>query len=110
MSVPLVSQLWNTAMKQDAHESDFTTKCPTCERSQRLDETSVERTEQHDVTYSCMFGCGPILMVSVPGVAAWQGRGYRLGDWVVRNPTDLFFQPPGAHVPVKLPASPTALD
>jgi hypothetical protein len=108
--VSLVSQLWQVEMKQDARERDFTTTCPTCERSQRLDGASVDQTDPHEVVYSCRFGCGPVLIVSAPGTAPWEGRGYRMGDWVVRNPTDLFFQPSGAQVPVKLPASPAAFD
>ncbi len=56
-------------------------------------------------------GCQPIVIVGSPGDTAWEGRGYRLGEHVIRNATDLVcVMPltPGAPI-IKIPRSPAAL-
>ncbi len=51
-----------------------------------------------------------MLIVSTPGTVPWEGRGYRLGDWMIRNPTDLYYKGRTMGGAVLWPASPHALD
>jgi hypothetical protein len=91
-------------------ESDCWTSCPTCGQVQAASLAGVDRSESLVTTYICTKGCGPILIISTPGVVPWEGRGYRVGDWMIRNPTDLFFRPRGAERDVLIPASLAALE
>ena len=84
-------------------ETELFTTCPSCGVVQALAEATVEAGEDSDTVYRCRQGCGPILIVSLHSDVPWEGRGYRTGDWVLRNPRDLFVQP------VVMPASPFAL-
>ena len=91
-------------------DSDVTTTCPACSLQQALNEARVTDSD-HDLQsrYHCA-GCDKtILIVSTPGVIPWNGRGYRLGDLALRNPSDLYIQQAGMVVAVKLDASPHAL-
>ncbi len=95
------------ALPADRH---IRTSCPTCDHAQTLAEADVMRSEEGTV-YRCTNGCQPIVVVGSPGDAAWQGRGYRLGDHVIRNARDLdcvFPLSPGSPL-LKIPASPAAL-
>ena len=112
-SVPLVSDVFNRnmSMQRDVRERDFRTSCPTCRSDQRLDQATVDRADDDpEVVYVCRKGCGPILIVGTPGTTPWPGRGYRIRDWVIRNPTKLVLQSPGMTVPVVMDASLHALE
>src|SRR5215204_2980810 len=86
------------------------TTCPRCEARQALRDATVEAKEELETVYRC-HACGAVLLiVSTPGVVPWQGRGYRLGDWMLRNPTDLYMFSTGRVGGVRIPASPHALD
>ena len=89
-------------------DSAITTSCPTCKTTQGLNECSIKRDE-HDTIYVCRNGCQPLVVVGRPGDSPWPGRGYRLGEHVVRNANDLVLRVDGATVPVLIPASPAAL-
>ncbi|HET7508684.1 MAG TPA: hypothetical protein VFJ65_00405 [Solirubrobacterales bacterium] len=96
---------------QPIQDSDYRTTCPICGTEQSLDQAGVSDDESgFNTTYDCTSGCGPILIVS-----DWseqnpqEGAGYRIGDWVVRNPRDLFFFQTGLSKQVVFPASPAAL-
>lgn len=95
------------ALPGDRH---ITTSCPTCDESQTLAEAEVTRNDDRTV-YVCKNGCQPIVIVGLPGDTAWEGRGYRLGDHVIRNAADLdcvIPLSPGAPI-IKIPRSPAAL-
>jgi hypothetical protein len=87
-------------------DAEMHTSCPTCGETQHLSETEVRR-DVHDTVYLCRNGCQIIVVVSEPGDSPWPGRGYRLGDHVIRNAADLFL-PVGMNK-VLIPASPAAL-
>jgi len=96
---------------QPIQDSHYRTKCLTCGAAQSLDQARVSDDESgFNTTYICKSGCGPILIIS-----DWternpqEGAGYRIGNWVVRNPSDLFFIQPGLSSPVLFPASSAAL-
>lgn len=50
------------------------------------------KLDEDETVYLCKNGCVPIVVIGRPGVVAWPGRGYRLGDHVVRNVRDLVVQ------------------
>jgi hypothetical protein len=112
--MPLVSEVLNVKATEGhppAKESEFWTSCPGCGVTMRLHRAVVDTTPM-EVTYACANqDCRrALLVVSTPGVIEWEGRGYRVGEWMIRNTQDLFYLPLGAAVPVKFPASPQALD
>ena len=95
------------ALPADRHVN---TSCPTCGESQTLAEAEVTRGGEGTI-YVCKNGCQPIVIVGSPGDTAWEGRGYRLGEHVIRNASDLdCVMPltPGAPI-IKIPRSPAAL-
>lgn len=88
------------------------TSCPTCGAEQALSEGRF--SENDETVYTCKNGCQPILIIGAPGNRPWTGRGYRMGNFVVRNPSDLDVPVLGhdgnpLEVAVRLPASPAAL-
>ena len=89
-------------------DADFTTQCPTCSSAQRASESPIS-LDGDDTVYTCRNGCQPIVVVSRPGLVAWAGRGYRIGDRVIRNAADLLFQGPNMAAAVLIPASRAAL-
>jgi uncharacterized protein DUF6602 len=91
-----------------ANDSEMTTTCPACGTSQTLAEATVARVADETV-YTCRNGCQSIVIVGVPEDVPWEGRGYRLGDRVIRNVADLYMPVVGSPGGVVLPASPAAL-
>ncbi len=85
--------------------------CPTCKTTQRLSQARL-REEDEQTVYTCRRGCQIVLVVSRPDPSGkpWPGRGYRLGDWVIRNATDLKVHIPGKIGGLLFPASPATLD
>ncbi len=104
--MPLASEV----LPGNVKESEIQTTCPVCQTKQRLHKATVDQSDPLETTYRCRSGCGPILIVSTPGVVPWEGRGYRLNDWMLRNPTDVTMHPLTATGVVLIPASPHALD
>ena len=89
-------------------DADMTTDCPTCGDSQLLSQAKIT-LDNDDTIYDCKNGCQPIVVVSRPGLVAWPGRGYRLGDYVVRNAGNIQISIDKAKPKVLIPASPAAL-
>ena len=113
--MPLVSEVLNvkaTADQAPALEHEMWTDCHLCNTTIRLGKARVDQTDPWETIYRCPDdGCGAtILIVSTPGVVEWEGRGYRLDDWVIRNPSDLYYRPRGAQTSVKFSARIHALD
>lgn len=94
--------------KPTPRDSDFSTECPTCSIRQLASEATIS-LDGSDTVYACKNGCQPIIVVSRPGLLAWPGRGYRLGDYVVRNAADLFLKTDDMAEAVLVPASKAAL-
>lgn len=69
-------------------DSDMRTKCPACASEQLLSEAPLSLNGDETV-YTCKHGCQPLVIVGRPGIVAWPGRGYRLGDHVIRNVRDV---------------------
>ncbi len=90
---------------QEVKDAMITTNCPTCGEEQLLSEASISLMGDETV-YECKNGCQIIAVVSRPGIEAWQGRGYRLNDYVVRNARDMVLN---IGRGVLMPASPAAL-
>jgi hypothetical protein len=109
--MPLASEAM-ADLRPPPKETDLETTCPACGTTQRLDEATLETAEDKlETVYRCRTGDGAaILVVSTPGAVPWEGRGYRLGNWVIRNPSDLYIHISHAPPPVHMPASPHALD
>ena len=95
-------------LKPPPADDQVTTSCRTCGTAQKLTECEVRR-DGSDTVYLCRNGCQVLVVVSAPGDSPWPGRGYRLGDHVIRNASDLFLAVPGATAQVLIPASPAAL-
>jgi hypothetical protein len=89
-------------------DADIRTICPACNTSQRLSEAPLS-IDGEETCYTCKNGCQPIVVVGKPGLTAWEGRGYRLGDFVIRNVRDLMVQTEDVAVPMVLPARTAAL-
>lgn len=87
-------------------DAEMHTFCPTCHHDQRLADADVRRDGEETV-YICKNGCQVIVVVGSPGSSPWPGRGFRVGDYVIRNASDLLL-PIGIKA-VKIPASPAAL-
>jgi predicted RNA-binding Zn-ribbon protein involved in translation (DUF1610 family) len=89
-------------------ERDITTSCPSCGQEQSLRDAQVDDDDVWETRYSCRRCHQTILLIGTPGVVPWKGRGYRLGEWVLRNPSEL-----DIHLRtgvIRLSASPHALD
>lgn len=102
----IVSQLKAPAGARLPTDKEIYTSCPTCGTRQTLSEASLSRVSRETI-YTCVNGCQTIVVVGEPGDAPWEGRGYRLGPHVIRNPQDLYL-PIGFSL-VLIPASNAAL-
>jgi hypothetical protein len=89
-------------------DTDFTTACPTCSAQQTLAQARMS-LDDSDTVYSCKNGCQAIVVIGRPGLAAWPGRGYRLGDYVIRNARDIVLKTEAMPAAVLIPASKAAL-
>ena len=89
-------------------DKDMTTECPACGVKQLLSEASLSLDEDNTI-YTCKNGCQPIVVVSRPGLVAWPGRGYRLGEHVVRNTRDIYVKTEDMKVPIVINESKAAL-
>jgi|GEM_PF-3157580 len=92
-------------------DAEMETQCPTCGTAQFLSEAAVRRSGT-DTVYHCKKGCQAITVVSNPETTEWPGRGYRVGDYVIRNAAALLLPMMTEHGPTKtvtFPASPAAL-
>jgi hypothetical protein len=89
-------------------DSEFVTTCPTCGTEQTLAEAIGSR-EGTETVYECRNGCQRIVVVGEPGQNPWQGRGYRMGPYVIRNASDLVAVVPHTGARLLIPASPAAL-
>jgi len=89
-------------------DAEMYTSCPTCGQEQTLQEAELSRKGEETI-YTCKNGCQPIVIVGKPGTKPWEGRGYRLGDYVIRNAQDIFLPIIGKGTGIKIPASPAAL-
>jgi hypothetical protein len=95
-------------LKPPPADDQVTTSCRTCGTKQKLTECELRR-DGADTVYICRNGCQSLVVVSAPGDSPWPGRGYRLGDHVIRNAGDLLLAIPGTVNRVLIPASPAAL-
>lgn len=93
---------------QKVRDSMIETSCPTCKTTQLLSEAPI-KLKGDETTYECKNGCQVILVVGRPRAQAWQGRGYRLKDYVIRNARDLFLKVNPNGPAVLIPESPSAL-
>jgi hypothetical protein len=89
------------------------TTCPTCAEEQTLAEADFFEGEEESA-YMCRNQCQPILIIGAPGLIPWPGRGYRIQNFTLRNPADLYLwllNQQGRRLPnpVLFPASPAAL-
>jgi hypothetical protein len=89
-------------------DSDMRTSCLACGTEQLLSEGLLS-LEEGETIYSCKNGCQPVMVVGRPGVVAWPGRGFRLGDHVVRNVRDIIVKTEEMGVALLLPAGNSAL-
>ncbi len=71
-------------------EGSVWTTCPSCGRTQRLDEVPVKETSVQ-VIYGCADGCGPILTMTFAPMDPTPALHMR--DWAVENPSALFCRP-----------------
>jgi hypothetical protein len=98
-----------SVLKPPPTDEEVVTKCPQCKSTQTLEDCP--RSDRASETiYECQNGCQVLVIVSKPGLVPWPGRGYRVGDWVIRNVADLVLSVKGSSARVLIPASPAALD
>jgi hypothetical protein len=90
-------------------DTELTTNCPECRSTQTLEDCS-RRERDGETLYECTNGCQVLVIVSKPGLVPWPGRGYRVGEWVIRNVADLVVTVKGSSRKVLIPASPAALE
>jgi hypothetical protein len=99
-------------------DAEMRTSCPSCNHHQSLADATLRRGDEYS-EYVCVNGCQVILIIGRPGESPWEGRGYRLGDYVIRNAKDVIvpiipvdFIDPGGISALKgivINASPAAL-
>jgi len=89
-------------------DKDMTTECPACGEQQLLTEACLSLDED-DTIYTCKNGRQPIVVVSRPGIVVWPGRGYRLGEHVIRNTRDIYVKTEDMGVPMVIIESKAAL-
>ncbi|WP_447786460.1 hypothetical protein [Stenotrophomonas bentonitica] len=77
-------------------DGDVESTCPSCRTAQRLSAETMHR-DGHDTCYRCINGCQDIVRIGAPEGEAWEGRGYRLGDYVLRNAGDTLIHFPGGR-------------
>ena len=65
-------------------DSMFRTSCPTCGTVQTLGESPI-KLHGSETVYECKNGCQNIAVIGKPRPEAWMGRGFRIGDFVLRN-------------------------
>lgn len=94
--------------KEPIRDKHMTTDCPACGEKQTLDMASVS-LDKDETVYTCKNGCQPIVVVGRPGIVSWPGRGYRLGDHVIRNVRDIYVKTKDMAVPMVLDARQAAL-
>lgn len=84
-------------------DAEIEADCDACGKPINLGACRTTSTDA-GLLYRCKSCPETILIVSafVEGTAAWPGRGYRLGPWVLRNISELRFRG------VSIPASPNA--
>ena len=82
--------------------------CRTCGTSQFLSECEVKH-DGNDTVYNCKNGCQQLVVISAPGDSPRTGRGYRFGNHVIRNASDLLLRVAGSANKVLIPALPAAL-
>jgi len=104
----LVGNVTTSAGNRLPTDAEVRTSCPTCRAEQTLVQARIRRDGEETV-YHCRNGCQPIVVVGLPGESAWPGRGYRLGDNVIRNAADLHVPIVGTGKEVLIPASQAAL-
>jgi len=93
---------------QKVKDSMMETSCPSCGEQQLLSEARIHLVGD-ETAYECKNGCQIIAVVGKPGTEAWQGRGYRLKDYVIRNTRDIVLNINPDGPGVLIPASPAAL-
>lgn len=91
-------------------EAAIRTTCPSCEREQSLDEAVFDDSDEWECKYLCSGCLSTLLVISTPVPVLWEGRGYLLGDWQLRNPRDVVVEPTHTGRPIRFGASPHALD
>lgn len=70
-------------------DAEIQTSCPACSHEQTLAQATLRRGEEFS-EYVCVNGCQVILIIGRPGDdGPWQGRGYRLENFVIRNARDV---------------------
>ncbi|MCA3903890.1 hypothetical protein JKP31_21770 [Vibrio vulnificus] len=89
-------------------DHEIYTSCSTCGTKQTLSEATLTR-DKTDTIYTCTNGCHSIVVVGSPEDSVWVGRGYRLGNFVLRNAQDLYLPVRKGCPPVLIPASKAAL-
>lgn len=73
---------------QPITDEDVRTACRECGHSQCLAEGARSRRGV-EIIYRCCRCTAMVLVVGVPEKTRWAGRGYRLGDFTIRNPSDI---------------------
>lgn len=91
-------------------ESAIRTTCDSCGRIQTLDEATFDASKRVESKYLCSGCLNVILILSRPEKVRWEGRGYLLGEWVLRNPQDVVVTKTHTGRPIRFSASPYALD
>lgn len=91
-------------------DAAITTACPICRASQRLLDARFDDSDPRACVYRCVRGCGPVLVVEAPDPRKRQaGKGFAVGGWLVRNPSDLYLLTESMNKPVRLRAHADAL-
>ena len=98
----------NAVRPTDLH-GDRYLKRVNCEFNSVAGKIFDEQGVVDETVYSCKSGCQPLVVVGRPGVVAWPGRGYRLGEHVVRNVRDIVFRTDDMAESVVINASQAAL-
>lgn len=91
-------------------DSVIYTRCPSCGQTQTLAEATIA-FDGGETIYTCRNGCQPFVIVGLPQAdrIPWEGRGFRLGNYVIRNIEEVWFWVVEGGKQIALDARPNAL-
>ena len=111
--MPTASDLLSDLAPAPVTDAMVETRCPICNQSQRLNRARLSSADPMRMTYVCVRGCSPILIIGLAIDLTWPpDRGVRVGAYSLRNPEDLIVHLEGESA-VVIPANKnawTALD
>lgn len=88
-----ISDVFNQVLKPGQpmmSDADIMANCETCKEPKNLGSCFIKQTAE--TTYSCPKCGSTLVIIGAPNKKPWPGRGYRVGDFSIRNAVDLTYK------------------